>query len=183
VASVIIELNQAEEQQRLNLRRWSEILNDPDLARFPGRVQTDRHGHVVMSPPAAPHHGSLQSEISYWLRTLMPNGRTITECPISTVDGVKAADVAWASPDCLDRLGSFACFREAPEICVEIMSPSNSDREIREKMALYFAAGAAEVWLCAESGHLSFFGKGQEMAHSELCPRFPKQVQTLGSDR
>jgi hypothetical protein len=30
----------------------------------------------------------------------------------------------------------------APEICVEIISPSNTESEIQEKQALYFEAGA-----------------------------------------
>jgi Uma2 family endonuclease len=33
----------------------------------------------------------------------------------------------------------------APEICIEILSPSNSAAEIAEKRVLYFDAGAAEV--------------------------------------
>jgi integrase len=33
----------------------------------------------------------------------------------------------------------------APEICIEILSPSNTPAEINEKRALYFDAGAAEV--------------------------------------
>jgi len=34
----------------------------------------------------------------------------------------------------------------APEICVEVISPRNSPEEMAEKRALYFAAGADEVW-------------------------------------
>ena len=50
---------------------------------------------------------------------------------------------------------------------------------IREKMALYFDAGAREVWRCAESGVLRFFGPGtaQSMSASDLCPQFPKQIE------
>jgi hypothetical protein len=46
-------------------------------------------------------------------------------------------------------------------------------------MALYFDAGAREVWLCADSGTMSFFGlgTGQPMSASELCPQFPKQIE------
>jgi Uma2 family endonuclease len=178
VPTLTIELPQHQAQTALNLRRWAELLADPELTRFEGRVETDRHGHVIMSPPPAPNHGSFQSEIAYRLRSLIPQGRVLTECPVSTADGVKAADVAWASPECMRELGNRVCFPKSPELCVEVLSPSNTEAEIREKMALYFDAGAREVWLCADSGAMSFFGPGtgQPMGASELCPQFPKKI-------
>ena len=109
----------------------------------------------------------------------MPQGPVLTECPISTADGVKAADAAWASPECMRALGNRVCFPKAPEVCVEVLSPSNTEAEIREKTVLYFDAGASEVWQCAESGRMKFFGPGtaQPMRASQLCPQFPKQIE------
>ena len=57
-------------------------------------------------------------------------------------------NVAWASPECMAELGDKSCFPRCPEICVEVLSPDNTDAEIREKMALYFDAGAKEAWVC-----------------------------------
>src|SRR5438477_8990562 len=99
MATLTIELPQQQPQTALNLRRWAELLADAELARFEGRVETDRHGHIIMSPPPAPNHGSFQLEIGHLLRNLIPQGGVLTECPISTADGVKGADVAWASPE------------------------------------------------------------------------------------
>ena len=93
-----IELPQHRAQTAFNLRRWAEVLSDRQLAKVEGRIETDRHGHIIMSPPPAPRHGSYQSEIAYLLRTLMPRGRVLTECPISTADGVKAAGLIKYSP-------------------------------------------------------------------------------------
>jgi hypothetical protein len=109
----------------------------------------------------------------------MPEGRVLSECPISTADGVKAADVAWASHERMEELGEQVCFPTAPEICVEVLSPSNTDAEIREKMALYFDAGAKEVCLCAQSGVMNFFSSGatRPMRGSKICPEFPKQIE------
>ena len=161
------------------MRRWTELLADPELTRFQGRVETDRHGHIIMSPPPAPSHGSYQSEIAYLVRSLIRQGRVLTECPISTADGVKAADVAWASPQRMRELGNRVCFPQAPEICVEVLSPGNTDAEVREKMALYFDAGAKEVWLCDKSGAIQFFRQNaaRPAKASKLCPEFPKQVR------
>src|SRR5215510_11951062 len=82
--TLTIELPQHRAQAAFNLRRWKELLADPDLAKFDGRVETDRYGHIIMSPPAAANHGSFQSEIAHLLRTLISRGRVLTECPIST---------------------------------------------------------------------------------------------------
>jgi Uma2 family endonuclease len=180
VPSLNITLPSQESQTEANMRRWEELLQDPELARFEGRIETDRHGHIIMSPPPAPDHGSLQTEIGHLLRVLMPQGRTISECPISTADGVKAADVAWASPRTMRELGDRlrVCFPKAPEICVEILSPSNRETEISEKMALYFDAGAREVWICGLAGNMEFFTSPDSapQAASALCPQFPTRV-------
>ncbi|MBI2949128.1 MAG: Uma2 family endonuclease [Verrucomicrobia bacterium] len=177
MATLTIELPPQAEQTRFNLRRWAELLADPEVAKIEWRVETDRYGHIIVMPPPVPRHGSFQSRIAYLLQTLLPNGRTITECPISTADGVKGADVAWASPECMTTLGDKSCFPRSPEICIEVISPDNSEAEIREKMALYFDAGAEEVWTCGISGAISFFGPGlAPLSGSQLCLDFPKQI-------
>ena len=125
--ALTLELPPQEAQTEVNLRRWADLLADSAAAKIEGRVETDRFGHIVMSPPPAPRHGSFQSEIGFLLRTRLPDGRVVSECPISTADGVKAADVAWASPERMRELGDHPCFPHAPEICVEVVSPSNTE--------------------------------------------------------
>jgi Uma2 family endonuclease len=179
VATLTISLRPQRAQTVFNLRRWDELLADAELAKVEGRIETDRHGHILMSPPPAPDHGSFQVEIGHLLRSLIPQGRVLTECPISTADGVRAADVAWVSAESLRDLGNRACFPRAPELCVEVLSPGNTDEEIREKVGLYFDAGAREVWLCDAQGHMKFLGSaaGRPLKRSGLCPQFPKVVQ------
>jgi Uma2 family endonuclease len=179
MATLTLELPPHKAQTASNLSRWAELLADRELARFEGRIETDRHGHIIMSPPPAPAHGSFQARIASLLEKHMSTGTVLTECPISTADGVKAADVAWASPGCMRELGKQVCFLRAPEICVEVISPGNTETEIDEKRMLYFSAGASEVWLCAASGRMSFFNPpaAQPMRASRICPRFPKRVE------
>ena len=162
IAGLTIELPLQATQTVFNERRWLELLADRDLARIEGRVETDRHGRVIMTPPPSARHGALQSEIAYLLRTRISSGRVLTECPISTADGIRAADVAWASAHSVRELGARVCFPRAPEICVEVLSPSNTQAEVREKTALDFDAGAHEVWLCADSGEMTFLQAGEE---------------------
>jgi Uma2 family endonuclease len=178
MAGLTIELRSQPEQNEFNLRRWDELLDDPVLARIEGRIETDRHGQIIMSPPPSARHGTFQSKISYALRDLMSDGEVVTECPISTADGVRAADVAWASDATMRELGNRSCFPRCPEICVEVLSPRNMKREIDEKKALYFDAGAREVWVCEQGGEMKFFTDARSAAKesSKLCPRFPKKI-------
>jgi Uma2 family endonuclease len=179
MSTLTIKLPSQRAQTDFNLRRWNELLGDPEVAKIEGRVETDRYGHVIMSPPPAARHGSFQSDIAYLLRSLMQTGRVLTECPISTADGVRAADVAWASPECVEELGNRICFPRSPEICVEVLSPGNTDSEIQEKMALYFDAGAEEVWLCDTSGAMKFFlsAGSRAVRVSNLCADFPARIK------
>src|SRR5438477_10940248 len=75
VAGITIELPPQQAQTESNLRRWTELQTDQQLAKFEGRVETDRYGRIIMSPPPAPAHGGFQSLISYWLNHLMRHGR------------------------------------------------------------------------------------------------------------
>ncbi len=175
--ALVIELPPLKEQTERNLRRWAELLNDPDLARLPHRIETDRHGHILMGPPPAPFHGNRQSEVAFLLKTLLPEGRTLTECPVSTSDGVKASDVAWLVPERRGEIRS-VCLTRSPEICVEVISPSNSRAEMDEKRALYFEAGAQEVWFCDEAGKMTFWSAetAAPLQASRVCPGFPVQL-------
>ncbi len=183
MAPLTIELPAQEDQTEFNLRRWSQITADTELgrelARIEGRIETDRHGYIIMSPPAAFRHGSYQFAIAQLLHELLANGRTVTECPLSTADGVRAADVAWISHTKLERIGEDVCLREAPEICVEILSPDNTRREMAEKKALYFAAGAEEIWFCDQEGWMTFYVGSDSAGEkaSQTCPSFPPEVQ------
>jgi hypothetical protein len=48
---ITIELPDLASQTGFNLARWTEILGDPGLAKLPDRIETDRHGHILMTPP------------------------------------------------------------------------------------------------------------------------------------
>jgi Uma2 family endonuclease len=144
----------------LNLERWRELLADPVLARLPHRIETDRHGRILISAPPAPAHGDQQSEIVYLLKTLLPQGRVVTEYPLST-DGVKAIDVVWLAPERRRAVRSLTCSVRALEICVEVLSSSNTPEEISEKTALYFECGAQKVWI-GDQGTFQFHSSNRQ---------------------
>lgn len=155
---------------------WAEICDDKLLNSLPFRIETDKWGHIVMSPPPRTRHGDYQSEIAALLREMLRGGRVTTECPIETSEGVKAADVAWASHERRRSRDNDPCFLIAPEICVEIESPCNTRDELKERKRLYFEKGAGEFWLCDQSGQMSFFDPAGLLQHSQLCPSFPDRI-------
>ncbi|PHX72103.1 MAG: hypothetical protein CK548_05015 [Opitutia bacterium] len=178
MGSLSIELPAQSAQTDFNLRRWAELAADSKWIKVEGRGETDRHGHVLLSPPVSASHGGYQSRITVFLDRLMPDGEVLIECPISTADGVRAADVASAPRECLRELGDVIGFPRAPEIFVEVLSPDNTAAEIRDKTAMYFNAGAREIWHCSLSCGMTFFAAGQAapVRGSKLCPDFPARV-------
>lgn len=156
---------------------WAEICEDKRLAGLPNRIETDRWGRIVMSPPPRSRHGEYQLEIGGVLRELLRGGRALTECPIQTSEGVKAADLAWASHARRASKPNDPVFLVAPEICVEIQSPSDAEAELTERRRLFFEKGAQEFWLCDLNGQMTFLDPAGEIPQSQLCPGFPKTVR------
>jgi Uma2 family endonuclease len=159
----------------LSAMTWAEICEDKTLATLPYRIESDRWGNIVMSPPPRSRHAEYQGEITGLLRR-KEGGRSIPECPIQTEEGVKAADVAWVSQERRASRANDPVYLIAPEICVEVLSPSNAEGEIQERKRLFFEKGALEFWLCGLNGEISFFDPGGAIPHSRLYPDFPKHV-------
>jgi Uma2 family endonuclease len=180
VMSFLAELPSIKNQTVFNLGRWDEICADPELRKHQGRIETDRFGGLIMCFPAEYSHGGWQGDIVTALNNLMIEGRATVETPVSTTEGIKVADVAWASKKRLLKIGGRKALSAAPEICVEVISPSNTRNEIDEKKRLYFEAGAKEVWICDRQGNLRFYSRTKPKTAaltSALCPKMPN---TLG---
>ena len=154
---------------------WQDICSHPSLKDLPFKLETDRWGHIVMSP-ATNRHSRLQSLIARLLDRALPEGEGIVECSIATAQGVKVADVAWAGAAFLRRHGSANPYPQAPEIVVEVLSDSNTRAEMEEKQGLYFERGAQEFWLCTPEGEMLFFDTHGPLPSSRLAPGFPARV-------
>jgi Uma2 family endonuclease len=68
-------------------------------------------------------------------------------------------------------------FLEAPELCVEILSPSNTLQEMEEKKELYFARGTQEFWVCDRSGRMTFSQNTGVLPISRLFGAFPLTIE------
>jgi hypothetical protein len=99
----------------------------------------------------------------------------LCEAGVGTSEGVKVPDVV-----AITRIRGIAYqedsfFPEAPEMCVEVLSHSNSPEEIEEKRRLYAERGCREFWNCSEAGQMTFLDakSGRPMSEPATCPAFP----------
>ncbi|PPD04935.1 MAG: hypothetical protein CTY29_03660 [Methylobacter sp.] len=138
--------------------QWSEVVNNPYFENLPFKIELNRYGKIEMTP-ASNKHGRLQLHIGALLDRKLKQGEALTECSIETTEGVKVAGVVWCSKAYINLYGYQTPYPKAPEICVEIVSPSNSREEMVNKAQLYLQTGAEEVWVVWENGIVDYYGK------------------------
>ena len=155
---------------------WDEVCANRYLQDLPFRIETNRWGQIVMSPPHN-DHSIARSSIYDLLKRKMRGGKALQETVIDTGDGNKVADVTWMSLGFFKASKGQGSYRCAPEICVEVKSPSNTMGELLEKKDLYFKAGAQEVWIREQSGKMLFFNAEGPLERSALCTGFPPVVE------
>ena len=154
---------------------WEDVCADPSLRDLPFKIELNRLNQIVMSP-AHPRHSRLQSKVARILGDLLADGEAIVELAVETKDSTKVPDVVWASNAMIDRHSCDLSWLNAPEICVEVLSPANTTDEIDQKRELYFEAGALEVWICSWDGEMAFYSTEGKLIRSERCPDFPDRI-------
>jgi Uma2 family endonuclease len=153
-------------QEHLVLR-WAELCADPRWDDFAGKIELNGRGVIEMSP-ASNRHGMRQAAIAHALTLRLPAGTAIVECCVLTGDGVRVPDVAWASAGFMALHGEMSPFPRAPDICVEVRSPSNTDAEMAYKTELFLQAGAVEVWIVDEEGSQQVFDADGQRSASQF---------------
>ena len=111
-------------------------------------------GRVVREPPPAAEHGLLAARLCVRLggfversglgAVLAGTGFLLATGP----DTVRAPDLAFVATSRIPAAGLRGGYwRLAPDLAVEIRSPSNSPLEIQEKVLEYLQAGTRMVWV------------------------------------
>ena len=157
--------------------RWAEVCRDASLRNLPHKIELNAGGKIEMSP-ANNRHALLQGTIAVELGRQLSGGRVLTQCPVLTEIGVRVPDVAWASAEFMRFNRVTTPYPSAPEICVEIRSPSNSDAEIAAKTKAYLAAGAHEVWVVEETGTIRYFDPAGQRPASAFAVSVPPSALT-----
>ncbi|MEY3867888.1 MAG: hypothetical protein RLZZ338_1779 [Cyanobacteriota bacterium] len=156
--------------------QWQEVCENKSLQDLPFKIELNKWGQIIMSP-AKLKHSIYQAIIQNLLKSLIDRGLAFPECAIQTSDGVKVADVVWASDETIEQIENEETASIAPEICIEIKSASNTQEEMNIKKDLYLEAGAKEFWVCDQNGNISFFNQDGALSQSLLVPNFPHQIR------
>jgi Uma2 family endonuclease len=147
----------------------------------PYRVELNRWGTIEMTP-VKPHHSRVARRLAQALENAL-GGEAYTELAIALPSGLRVPDIAWCSPDFLSEHameftpGNLA-LSIPPEICVEVMSDSNTLGELREKAAAYIAAGAQEAWIVLQDLSIRFYDASGERVDTA----FEVQLQGWAAD-
>lgn len=126
-----------------------------DVERMPQEREGDRHelidGEIYVTPSPIPPHQSLLTEVGVLINDVARPGNLgrVYYAPID----VKPTPDAWVVPDlCFvarERLSIVgpSAIDGAPDLIVEILSPSTRGRDLAQKRALYERIGVREYWL------------------------------------
>ena len=133
-----------------------QILTAEDLLALEGDARFELvKGELRPMSPAGGRHGRIITRIAYPLTAFVKEHRLGEIFPADTgfilgrnPDTVRAPDVAFVR---VDRMSIVAetdgyCLG-APDLAVEVVSPSNRIHEIEKKVGEYFAAGGRAVWV------------------------------------
>ncbi len=121
-----------------------------ELSDPPGFSLELRNGEVVQVPPPKHRHLKIQMALRSLLHLrLSASGIVWTEFPFIPGNGLnfRVADVAFVSKNRYEQIDDEDNLRGAPELVVEVLSPSNTAAEMYEKEALCLNNGALEFWV------------------------------------
>jgi Uma2 family endonuclease len=109
-----------------------------------------RHGEVVAVPRPKLKHQVIQARLRDHFKALAPPGSYVdSELPFRALPDyeMRVADVAWVSPERWATADMEDNIRGAPDLVIEILSPSNSVAEMNEREQLCLENGTKEFWV------------------------------------
>jgi Uma2 family endonuclease len=121
-----------------------------ELPELPGVRQELHWGQVVNVAFPKMIHAKLQRRLVDLLRPITEKqGQVTIEFPFRAVPqyDLRGADVAFISQERWNETDDNDNLRGSPELVIEILSPSNTKTEMREKAALCLSTGCEEFWL------------------------------------
>lgn len=139
-----------------SLREPTRPVTGDELLRMPGRNPCELvAGRIVSMTPTSPTHGRIEVNVAaalkQFLRTRDLGVVMAGEVGVFTgrnPDTVRAPDVLFLSHERDARRTSRHGFLDvAPELAVEILSPTDRPDQVRRKLGEYFAAGVRLVWV------------------------------------
>jgi Uma2 family endonuclease len=111
-------------------------------------------GEVVAMTAPGLEHGEVQVNIGFLLKSFLKAnkiGRVVSESGVVTErdeDTVRGPDVSYYSKERLPLGKRVVKYHDLPpDLCVEVVSPSNTRKELRAKINEFFAVNVRMVWV------------------------------------
>lgn len=133
------------------------------------------HGELVkLAPPKHKHH-DIQHNLLYLLHTAAGHsGRVVAEMGFRALPDheYRIADVAFVSRERWREIAPDGNLQGAPELTIEVLSPSNTASEMLDKEQLCLENGAREFWVVDPARHRvkvstfseqKFYSSGQQI--------------------
>lgn len=173
------------------------LLTADDLERMPDddsvQIELDE-GELVTMAPASEEHGFIELDLAARLHLFVKEHRLGRVYAGDTgfrlsPDTVRSPDIAFVRKSRVAELRSKGFAKGAPDLAVEILSPSNTVGEMTRKVRQYFAAGCHTVWIVDPermqvevlevAGKGSTLGSADVLEAPELLPGFSVTVADL----
>jgi Uma2 family endonuclease len=173
------------------------LLTADELEQMPDddSVQTELdEGELITMPPAGGDHGyigwGISSELGYFVKKHKLGRLYIADTGFRLGrDTVRAPDVAFVRKERIQAIHSQGFMKGAPDLAVEVFSPTGSSRQLKRKVKQYLAAGSHTVWIfypkrkqvdVYEASGVIRTVSGNEMLEApELLPGFSVKVAEL----
>lgn len=135
-------------------------------------------GELVMTPSPSREHQKVVLRLARFLADHVER-QTLGEVYISPLDAifdpytVLQPDILFVSKERLAEVGRER-IEGAPDLVVEVLSPSTFYKDLRRKMAVYSRFGVEEYWIVdPETKTIELYGRGQKGKEGlELVRRF-----------
>lgn len=145
-------------------------------------------GRLVREPQPGDQHGEIGAELTAILvnylaehrvgRIRTASGYVLRRAPLV----IRAPDVSFVRENRLPREKQSELFEGAPDLAIEIVSPSNSASDLQEKIAEYLEAGTQLVWVIyprtrsvavhQPNGEVRVLGSNEILIAPSLLPGF-----------
>lgn len=162
-----------------------------ELARtsIPGKQVELVRGRLVVREPPGTQHGAVSANLAFELSAFVRRERLgqvfaqDTGFKIgSDPDTVRGPDVAFVSNDRLDRIPEEGYAELAPDLVVEVVSPSDRAGEVLAKIGDWLGAGTRLAWLVdprrrearvfRADGSVAVIGEDGELNGEDVLPGF-----------
>jgi Uma2 family endonuclease len=153
-------------------------------------------GRIVAMSPAGFTHGKIEGRF-YQALAQFADEHGLGQVAVGEVgvytqrnpDTVRGADVVYISHERYQQVTSGSFLDVAPEIIVEVMSPSNTWSEVTQKLREYFAAGVDLVWVADPEVNIVYayrsltdvreFTEEDDLPGDDILPDFSVPVASL----